>query len=60
MLIGSIICTVETESDGVKRHVDKRYRGKGIVSKLVTCGIHRMVEGGSKEVYLETEVRSLH
>ena len=61
-LIGAIICKVEQEHDGVKKGyigmlvVDKRYRGCGIGSKLVTSGIHRMIEAGSEEIYLETEV----
>lgn len=61
-LIGAIICKVEVEPDGLRRGyigmlvVDKRYRGCGIGSKLVNSGIERMINVGSDEIYLETEV----
>lgn len=61
-LVGAIICKVEPEHDGVNRGyigmlvVDKKYRGSGIGSKLVNIGIQRMIEAGSDEIYLETEV----
>jgi peptide alpha-N-acetyltransferase len=64
-LIGAIICKVEKEPDDVSRGyigmlvVDKTYRGCGMGSTLVRSGIKRMMEAGSEEIYLETEVCSV-
>ncbi|XP_013196627.1 N-alpha-acetyltransferase 30 [Amyelois transitella] len=60
--IGAIVCKLDTHRNVVKRGyiamlaVDKKYRKKGIGSRLVQKAIQAMIDDNADEVVLETEI----
>jgi peptide alpha-N-acetyltransferase len=64
IMIATIIGKAEGEGELMQGYiamlaVDKRFRNKGIGSRLANLGLQRMISAGCREIELETEVSHL-